>query len=163
MLVVRPQSRWRANVRALRRRRGCLRRLAADNERRCWRLPLYGEDLRDALAASSPPPPAALRVPTLEELLVRALRARDRLGVCAGGARAATVELVAGAGVAAAEWRARTARVESAACSALRPLLPYTSAAADIAFPHPRLLQYDCGTFVEISFRFISIDIGFFK
>lgn len=36
------------------RRRACLRRLAAVNERRCWRLPLYGADLRAAVQAGGP-------------------------------------------------------------------------------------------------------------
>lgn len=39
------------------RRRACLRRLAAVNERRCWRLPLYGADLRAAVASCPPPLP----------------------------------------------------------------------------------------------------------
>lgn len=34
-------------------RRNCLRRLAAVNERRCWRLPLFGADLRAALTVTS--------------------------------------------------------------------------------------------------------------
>lgn len=47
-----------AGARLEARRRACLRRLAAVNERRCWRLPLYGADLRAAVAACAPPPPA---------------------------------------------------------------------------------------------------------
>lgn len=43
-----------AEARAAEWRRGSLRRLAAANERRCWRLPLYGADLRAAVRAGPP-------------------------------------------------------------------------------------------------------------
>lgn len=51
------------------RRRACLRRLALVNERRCWRLPLYGADLRAAVRAPPPAPPPLLAPPDLEQRL----------------------------------------------------------------------------------------------
>lgn len=47
-----------AAARLAERRRACLRRLAAANERRCWRLPLFGADLRAAVNAGGPPLPS---------------------------------------------------------------------------------------------------------
>lgn len=47
-----------AAARLAARRDEALRRLAASNERRCWRLPLYGADLLEAVRAEPPPLPA---------------------------------------------------------------------------------------------------------
>lgn len=46
-----------AALRLAARRRAALRRLALVNERRCWRLPLYGADLLAAVRAEPPPLP----------------------------------------------------------------------------------------------------------
>lgn len=66
----------RYHERQSRAREGRLRRLAADNERRCWRLPLYGADLREAVSAA--PPPMHHLAPSLEERLQEARLAQDR-------------------------------------------------------------------------------------
>lgn len=50
------------------RRRAALRRLAACNERRCWRLPLYGADLLAAAGAGSPAIPPRQLSDQLSEL-----------------------------------------------------------------------------------------------
>ncbi|XP_038215348.1 E1A-binding protein p400-like [Zerene cesonia] len=59
-------------------RRGCLRRLAAENERRCWRLPLFGADLRAALTV---PPDAHSLVPrkSIEDFLAEMHDVIDRI------------------------------------------------------------------------------------
>lgn len=49
-------------------RRNCLRRLAAVNERRCWRLPLFGADLRAAVSAGPPVVPPRDMAALLEEM-----------------------------------------------------------------------------------------------
>ncbi|KAL0841655.1 hypothetical protein ABMA28_013933 [Loxostege sticticalis] len=126
------------------RRRGCLRRLAAANERRCWRLPLYGEDLRGALAAAAPPVPHI----QITDLLDRLHELIDRFSICSGGARAAAAQLAVGAGEGARAWRRRSARVAQALEPHARAMLALFHAPASrhaVAFPHPRLLQYDCG------------------
>ncbi|CAG9783506.1 unnamed protein product [Diatraea saccharalis] len=127
------------------RRARCLRRLAACNERRCWRLPLYGADLRAAVAAPRPAPPS----PTLDELLCRLHDVIDRFSVCCSAARAAACVLQVGAGAGARAWRRRAAAAGAGAgAGAARALLRRLHAPASrqaVAFPHPRLLQYDAG------------------
>lgn len=49
-------------------RRNCLRRLAAVNERRCWRLPLFGADLREAVSAGPPAVPPRDMAALLDEM-----------------------------------------------------------------------------------------------
>lgn len=50
------------------RRRAGLRRLAGANERRCWRLPLFGADLRAAVHAGPPPLPPRDMADVLAEM-----------------------------------------------------------------------------------------------
>ncbi|XP_053625087.1 helicase domino isoform X2 [Plodia interpunctella] len=131
------------------RRRVSLRRLAAVNERRCWRLPLYGADLRAALAVPAPPAPWAPLAPLCEGTLNETVRALiDRFSVCCAVARAPAPVLVAGAGAGPRAWRRAAARLEAGAAPRARALLALLHAPASrqaVAFPHPSLLQYDCG------------------
>ncbi|CAK1552715.1 unnamed protein product [Leptosia nina] len=130
-------------------RRGCFRRLAAVNERRCWRLPLYGADLRTALEVQTPPPSIpSLSPKTIDDVLREMHDLIDRFGVCCGGCRAPASALVAGRGVGAREWRRSVDRLNRDLAPSLRAALrslhtPVLRQA--VAFPHPRLLQYDCG------------------
>lgn len=71
-----PAPRGPAAARLEARRRACLRRLAATNERRCWRLPLFGADLRAAVLAPAPPLPAR----RLSDVLVDLQDLIDRCG-----------------------------------------------------------------------------------
>nr|XP_026501590.1 helicase domino [Vanessa tameamea] len=130
-------------------RRSCLRRLATVNERRCWRLPLFGADLREAVCAGPPAvPPRNLNV-----LLDEMHDIIDRFGICWASCRASAVQVASGAGAVcgaagARDWRRRVAAVESAALAPARAVLALLHAPASrhaVAFPHPRLLQYDCG------------------
>ncbi|CAB3234827.1 unnamed protein product [Arctia plantaginis] len=126
------------------RRRACLRRLASANERRCWRLPLFGADLRAAVSAGGPALPPRDVADLLDELhpLI------DRFCVCWAGARAAAPALVAGGGASARGWRRRASLAARAAAPHARALLALLHAPAArhaVAFPHPSLLQYDCG------------------
>ncbi|CAH1646380.1 unnamed protein product [Spodoptera littoralis] len=66
------------------RRRACLRRLAAHNERRCWRLPLYGSDLRAAVHAGGP----ALAARDLGAVLAELQPQLERFCCCAWRRRA---------------------------------------------------------------------------
>ncbi|CAG4906239.1 unnamed protein product [Colias eurytheme] len=127
-------------------RRGCLRRLAAANERRCWRLPLFGADLRAALAV--PPPLSLVPHKSIEDVLAEMHDVIDRFSVCWAAARAGGAVLAAGGGPGARAWR----RAAGALARALGPparralaLLHAPAARQAVAFPHPRLLQYDCG------------------
>ncbi|RVE42282.1 hypothetical protein evm_013069 [Chilo suppressalis] len=137
-----------AAARLAARRAHAVRRLAAVNERRCWRLPLYGADLRAALQARAPlpthPPP-----PTLRDMLHRLHDVIDRFSMCWSAARAAAPQLWAGAGGGHRDWRAAAAAAEGGpAAGAARLLLTALHAPASrqaVAFPHPRLLQYDAG------------------
>lgn len=68
--------------------------------------------------------------------------------MCWVAARAQAPQLVVGAGGGAGAWRRRSLAAASAATPVARAALqllhaPATRAA--VAFPHPRLLQYDCG------------------
>ncbi|KAJ8723044.1 hypothetical protein PYW07_004224 [Mythimna separata] len=133
-----------AGARLEARRRACLRRLAACNERRCWRLPLYGADLRAAVAAAAPAVPPR----DMHDVLADLRPIIDRFCVCWQAARAAAPVLVLGGGEAARAWRRRAARAEQAAAPAAHALLQLFHAPASrhaVAFPHPKLLQYDCG------------------
>lgn len=68
--------------------------------------------------------------------------------MCWAPARAAAPQLVAGAGACAADWRRVAAAAERAAepmARAALALLHAPAARQAVAFPHPRLLQYDCG------------------
>ncbi|XP_041977772.1 helicase domino [Aricia agestis] len=121
-----------------------LRNLAVTNERRCWRLPLYGADLRAAASAGPPPLPPRDLAALLHELhdII------DRFVICWVPCRAAAPELCVGAGSAARGWRRAARDAERAAerpARALLSLLHAPAARAAVAFPHPRLLQYDCG------------------
>ncbi|XP_063378529.1 helicase domino, partial [Cydia fagiglandana] len=130
------------------RRLACLRRLAAANERRCWRLPLLGADLRRAVRAPPSPPPERLRPPRLAELLERMHDLVDRFSVCWRSCVATTPTLEAGAGRGARDWRRAARAAERAAAAPARAALALLHAAASrqtVAFPHPRLLQFDCG------------------
>ncbi|XP_047021006.1 helicase domino [Helicoverpa zea] len=133
-----------AAARLAARRQACARRLAACNERRCWRLPLYGADLRAAVCAG----PAPLSARTVTDVLSDLRDLIDRFCVCCCGVRAGAATLVAGAGAGASAWRRAAAGVERAAAAPARRLLALLHAPASrlaVAFPHPRLLQYDCG------------------
>ncbi|XP_060810782.1 helicase domino [Amyelois transitella] len=139
-----PPASSRAAARLEARRRGALRRLAASNERRCWRLPLLGADLRAALAVRAPPVPA----PGLAERLQQLHHVIHSFSVCCSAARASTPQLAAGAGAGARGWRRAAARLERQAAPPARRLLALLHAPASrqaVAFPHPALLQYDCG------------------
>ncbi|GBP63608.1 Helicase domino [Eumeta japonica] len=129
------------------RRRASLRRLGAVNERRCWRLPLYGADLRAAAAAPLPTPvDTRVAPPFLDEFVTRLIPTLERFSVCWAAARAPAPQLVVGTG--AAVWRRHVARLEERAALAAQPLLRVLHLPAllqSVAFPHPRLLQYDCG------------------
>ncbi|XP_045445858.1 helicase domino [Melitaea cinxia] len=132
-------------------RRNCLRRLAAVNERRCWRLPLFGADLRAAVSAGPPVVPPRDMAALLDEMhdII------DRFVICWASCRAAAPQLESGAGgggCAGAEgaraWRRRAAAAGAAALPLARAALALLHAPAArraVAFPHPRLLQYDCG------------------
>ncbi|KAJ2952402.1 hypothetical protein O0L34_g6710 [Tuta absoluta] len=148
------------------RRAECLRRLARTNERRCWRLPLYGADLRAALHAGPAPGPAPAPLPhrTIDQVLADMEDVIDRFSVCWTAARAPAPVLVVGAGRARGEeaargagaraWRRRAARLEAALLPAARAALALLHAPAArqaVAFPHPRLLQYDCGKLQTLS------------
>lgn len=68
--------------------------------------------------------------------------------MCWQAARAASPQLVLGGGGAACGWRRDAARLEAGAAPAARRLLALLHAPASrqaVAFPHPSLLQYDCG------------------
>ncbi|XP_063359970.1 helicase domino, partial [Cydia amplana] len=130
------------------RRRASLRRLAAANERRCWRLPLLGADLRRAVLAPPPAVPAPLHPPDPAALLERMRDVVDRFGVCWRSCVATTPTLEAGAGRGARDWRRAARSAERAAAAPARAALARLHAAAGrqtVAFPHPRLLQFDCG------------------
>ncbi|XP_063620676.1 helicase domino, partial [Cydia splendana] len=130
------------------RRLASLRRLAAANERRCWRLPLLGADLRRAVRAPPPPRPAPVRPPDQAALLERMHDVVDRFSVCWRSCVATTPTLEAGAGVGARDWRHAALAAEEAATPPARAALALLHAAASrqtVAFPHPRLLQFDCG------------------
>ncbi|KAJ8725323.1 hypothetical protein PYW08_003506 [Mythimna loreyi] len=139
-----PPVRAGAAARLEARRRACLRRLAACNERRCWRLPLYGADLRAAVCAG--PPAVAPR--DMQEVLAELRPIIDRFCVCWEAARAAAPALVLGGGAPARGWRRRAGLLERGAAAPARALLQLFHAPASrhaVAFPHPSLLQYDCG------------------
>ncbi|CAK1582408.1 unnamed protein product [Parnassius mnemosyne] len=134
-----------ASARAAAWRRASLRRLAACNERRCWHLPLYGADLRAAVHVGPP----ALPPRDLADVLHDMHDIIDRFSVCCMGARAACCEVrCRGGGAEWRAWRRRVAAAERAAAAPARAALAALHAPAArqaVAFPHPRLLQYDCG------------------
>lgn len=71
-----------------------------------------------------------------------------RFSVCWRACVAAAPRLAAGAGAGARGWRRAAAAAARAGAGAARALLGALHAAAApqrVAFPHPRLLQYDCG------------------
>lgn len=72
--------------------------------------------------------------------------------MCWMGALAAAPRLDAGGGEGSRDWRRRAALVEGAAEPPLKRLLALLHAPASrqaVAFPHPSLLQYDCGEFID--------------
>lgn len=71
-----------------------------------------------------------------------------RFSVCWAAARAGAAALSAGSGAGARGWRRREAAMGAALRPAARAALALLHAPAQrqaVAFPHPRLLQYDCG------------------
>lgn len=78
-----------------------------------------------------------------------------RFVICWASCRAAAPQLESGAGGCAGEegaraWRRRAAAAGAAALPLARAALALLHAPAArraVAFPHPRLLQYDCGGF----------------
>lgn len=70
-----------------------------------------------------------------------------RFMICWSSCRARGLQMWAGAGEGARAWR-RAARPPEGGLRAARAaltLLHVPAARAAVAFPHPRLLQYDCG------------------
>lgn len=68
--------------------------------------------------------------------------------MCWQAARATSPQLVLGGGWAARGWRRSAAQLEAGAGPTARRLLALLHAPASrqaVAFPHPSLLQYDCG------------------
>ncbi|XP_037869142.1 helicase domino isoform X2 [Bombyx mori] len=131
-----------AAARLAARRRACVRRLAATNERRCWRLPLYGADLRAAADVGGPPVPPR----DLTDILTELHDVIDKFSICWMSARADALQLEAGAG--AGSWRRLAALMHAALAPTARAALAALHEPASrqaVAFPHPSLLQYDCG------------------
>ncbi|CAF4842906.1 unnamed protein product [Pieris macdunnoughi] len=127
-------------------RASCMRRAARVNERRCWRLPLFGADLRAALSVPPPPPPFAPK--TVDDILAEMHDVIDRFGICWAPCRAEPPSLACGGGEGARAWRRRESGLRRALAPPLRLALAQVHAPAQrqaVAFPHPRLLQYDCG------------------
>ncbi|CAH3877958.1 unnamed protein product [Pieris brassicae] len=127
-------------------RASCMRRAARVNERRCWRLPLFGADLRAALSVPPPPPPFAPK--TVDDVLAELHDAIDRFGICWAPCRAEPPSLACGSGEGARAWRRLEFGLQRALAPPLRRALAQVHAPAQrqaVAFPHPRLLQYDCG------------------
>lgn len=113
-----------------------MRRLALNNERRAWRLPLYGADLRASLLAPPPAPPACLAPPTLADVVAGWAPLLERFALCWERARAPPPRLPPAA---------TPLPAPPPPLARLHALLHVAALRQSVAFPHPSLLQYDCG------------------
>lgn len=79
--------------------------------------------------------------------------------MCTTAACAPAARLHVGGGRSARTWRREAERAEAAAAGGARALLALLHAPASrraVAFPHPRLLQYDCGEHYTVRLNYTT-------